>query len=148
MLDKKNLFNNEESAILVGVVKKDETEQQVKEYLDELAFLAETAGALAVKRFVQKLSHPDSKTFVGKGKLEEIARYVAEHGIRTVIFDDELTGSQITNIKRAKQAVKEAARVYAKVRKMGFDVQYLNVPEPAVACVCLTIGFALRGRRR
>lgn len=104
MLDKKNLFNNEESAILVGVVKKDETEQQVKEYLDELAFLAETAGALAVKRFVQKLSHPDSKTFVGKGKLEEIARYVAEHGIRTVIFDDELTGSQITNIEKILNA--------------------------------------------
>ena len=104
MLDKKNLFNNEESAILVGVVKKDETEQQVKEYLDELAFLAETAGASAVKRFVQKLSHPDSKTFVGKGKLEEIARYVAEHGIRTVIFDDELTGSQITNIEKILNA--------------------------------------------
>lgn len=104
MLDKKNLFNNEESAILVGVVKKDETEQQVKEYLDELAFLAETAGAVAVKRFVQKLSHPDSKTFVGKGKLEEIARYVAEHGIRTVIFDDELTGSQITNIEKILNA--------------------------------------------
>ena len=104
MLDKKNLFNNEESAILVGVVKKDETEQQVKEYLDELAFLAETAGAVAVKRFVQKLSHPDSKTFVGKGKLEEIARYVAEHSIRTVIFDDELTGSQITNIEKILNA--------------------------------------------
>ena len=104
MLDKKNLFNNEESARLVGVVKKDETEQQVKEYLDELAFLAETAGASAVKRFVQKLSHPDSKTFVGKGKLEEIARYVAEHSIRTVIFDDELTGSQITNIEKILNA--------------------------------------------
>ena len=104
MLDKKNLFNNEESAILVGVVKKYETEQQVKEYLDELAFLAETAGASAVKRFVQKLSHPDSKTFVGKGKLEEIARYVAEHSIRTVIFDDELTGSQITNIEKILNA--------------------------------------------
>ena len=104
MLDKKNLFNNEESAILVGVVKKDETEQQVKEYLDELAFLAETAGAVAVKRFVQKLSHPDSKTFVGKGKLEEIARYVSEHSIRTVIFDDELTGSQITNIEKILNA--------------------------------------------
>ena len=104
MLDKKNLFNNEESAILVGVIKKDETEQQVKEYLDELAFLAETAGAVAVKRFVQKLSHPDSKTFVGKGKLEEIARYVAEHSIRTVIFDDELTGSQITNIEKILNA--------------------------------------------
>ncbi len=104
MLDKKNLFNNEETAILVGVVKKDETEQQVKEYLDELAFLAETAGAATAKRFVQKLSHPDSKTFVGKGKLEEIARYVAEHGIRTVIFDDELTGSQITNIEKILNA--------------------------------------------
>ncbi|MBA2500794.1 MAG: GTPase HflX [Chitinophagaceae bacterium] len=104
MLDKKNLFKDQESAILVGVVKKDETEHQVKEYLDELAFLAETAGAVAVKKFVQKLSHPDSKTFVGKGKLAEIAEYVAAHEIRTVIFDDELSGSQITNIEKILNA--------------------------------------------
>jgi len=70
----------------------------LKEYLTELAFLAETAGAQTYKTFTQKLPHPDSKTFVGKGKLEEIREYVQAKGINLVIFDDELTGSQIGNI--------------------------------------------------
>ncbi len=80
---------------------KDQTEPQLQEYLDELAFLAETAGAVAVKRFTQKLPHPDSRHFVGKGKLEEIKQYVQGKDIRIVIFDDELTGSQINNIEKA-----------------------------------------------
>lgn len=101
MLDKKNIIENEEPAVLVGLVQKDQTETQVQEYLDELAFLAETAGAVTVKRFTQKLQHPDSKTFVGKGKLEEIKNYVQGKNIRIVIFDDELSGSQITNIEKA-----------------------------------------------
>ncbi|MDQ6813536.1 MAG: GTPase HflX, partial [Bacteroidota bacterium] len=70
--DKNNKIQQEQKAILVGLVHKDQTEAEVKEYLNELAFLAETAGAVAVKTFYQKLAHPDSKTFVGKGKLEEI----------------------------------------------------------------------------
>lgn len=73
----------------------------VKEYLDELAFLAETAGAETVKTFIQKLPRPDSKTFVGKGKLEEIRTFVKAKGITIVIFDDELTGSQLGNIADA-----------------------------------------------
>ncbi|MFI5133057.1 MAG: GTPase HflX, partial [Chitinophagales bacterium] len=101
MLNKKNIFQKEEKAVLVGLVHKDQTEPQVQEYLDELAFLAETAGAIAVKRFTQKLQHPDSKTFVGKGKLEEIRKYVEGKNIRIAIFDDELSGSQITNIEKA-----------------------------------------------
>jgi len=101
MLDKRNIIQQEEPAILVGVVHKDQTEPQVQEYLDELAFLAETAGAVAVKRFVQKLQHPDSRTFVGKGKLEEIRNYLDGKNIRVIIFDDELSGSQITNIEKA-----------------------------------------------
>jgi GTPase len=101
MLDKKNIIENEEPAVLVGLIHKDQTETQVQEYLDELAFLAETAGAVTVKRFTQKLQHPDSKTFVGKGKLEEIKNYVQGKNIRIVIFDDELSGSQITNIEKA-----------------------------------------------
>lgn len=101
MLDKKNIIENEEPAVLVGLVHKDQTETQVQEYLDELAFLAETAGAVTVKRFTQKLQHPDSRTFVGKGKLEEIKNYVQGKNIRIVIFDDELSGSQITNIEKA-----------------------------------------------
>ena len=78
-----------------------QTEHQLKEYLEELAFLAETAGAKAVKIFYQKLPHPDSKTFIGKGKLEEIKQYIERHGdIQVAIFDDELTGSQISNIEK------------------------------------------------
>lgn len=101
MLDKRNVIQNEEKAVLVGVVQKDQTDTQVQEYLDELAFLAETAGAVTVKRFTQKLQHPDSRTFVGKGKLEEIKKYVQGKDIRIVIFDDELSGAQINNIEKA-----------------------------------------------
>ncbi len=101
MIEKKNIIREEENAILVGLVHKEQTEQQVNEYLDELAFLAETAGAHSVKRFTQKLPHPDSRTFVGKGKLEEIKQYTLLKGnIHIVIFDDELTGSQIINIEK------------------------------------------------
>lgn len=104
MIDKKSKFSKEEKAILVGLVHKQQTEQQLKEYLHELAFLAETAGATTVKSFYQKLPHPDSKTFIGKGKLEEIAAYIAGKGdIEVAIFDDELTGAQITNIEKALQ---------------------------------------------
>ena len=103
MIEKKQLITNkEENAVLVGLVTKDQTEQQVNEYLDELAFLAETAGASTVKRFTQKLPHPDSKTFVGKGKLEQIKQFILLKGnIQLVIFDDELTGSQIQHIEEA-----------------------------------------------
>ena len=102
MIEKKGNTLKEERAILIGMVKKDENEQQVNEYLDELAFLAETAGAVSVKRFMQKMAKPDSKTFLGKGKLEEIKEYIEKKGdIDIVIFDDELTGSQIINIEKA-----------------------------------------------
>src|SRR6188474_3550049 len=100
MIEKKKIFENEERAVLVGLIHKDQTEPQVQEYLDELAFLAETAGAISVKRFTQKLQHPDSRTFVGKGKLEEIKNYIEGKNINIVIFDDELSGSQIQNIEK------------------------------------------------
>ena len=84
-----------EQAVLVGVITQKQTEEQVKEYLDELAFLALTAGAQTAKVFTQKLQHPDRRTFVGKGKLEEITTYIEEHeNINLVIFDDDLTGKQ------------------------------------------------------
>ncbi|MEM9836422.1 MAG: GTPase HflX [Bacteroidota bacterium] len=87
-----------EYAVIVGVVLPRQTEEQVTEYLDELEFLALTAGAVTRKRFIQKLPHPDNRYFVGKGKMEEIAAYVAEHEeISMVIFDDDLSGKQ-TNI--------------------------------------------------
>lgn len=100
MIEKKQLISVEEKAVLVGVILKDQTAEQAEEYLDELAFLSETAGAKTVKRFTQKLAHPDSRTFVGKGKLEEIKDYLNGKNITLVIFDDELTGSQISNIEK------------------------------------------------
>jgi GTP-binding protein HflX len=98
LIEKTQKIKTEERAILVGVIQKEHTDEQVQEYLAELAFLAETAGAITVKIFTQKLQRPDSKTFVGKGKLEEIRDYVAAKKIDLVIFDDELTGSQLLNI--------------------------------------------------
>jgi GTP-binding protein HflX len=100
VIERKQEIQQEERAIIVGVVQKGQTELQVQEYMDELAFLAETAGAVTIKRFMQKLPRPDSKTFVGKGKLEEIKNYVQGHDITLVIFDDELTGAQIMNIEK------------------------------------------------
>lgn len=90
-----------EKAVLVGVITQEQDEERVKEYLDELAFLAETAGAESVKRFTQKLSNPHPKTFVGTGKLQEIIDYVKKNDIGLVIFDDELTPSQTRNIENS-----------------------------------------------
>ncbi len=90
-----------ERAVLVGVIQQDQTDEIIEEYLDELEFLALTAGAKTIKRFTQKLSHPDSRTFIGKGKLEEIVDYVEDHDIDMVIFDDDLSGKQ-TNILEQK----------------------------------------------
>lgn len=100
MIGKTQKIKKEEKAVLVGLVQGEQTHEQVQEYLDELAFLAETAGAIAGKRFTQKLKHPDSRSFVGKGKLEEIKNYIQGKPVDLVIFDDELTGSQIANIEK------------------------------------------------
>jgi len=100
LIEKKKNIRREEKAVLVGLIQKEQTDEQVTEYLDELAFLSETAGATAIKRFTQKLPHPDSRSFVGKGKLEEIKNYVTGRDIHLIIFDDELTGSQIANIEK------------------------------------------------
>ena len=100
MIEKQQKIKSEEKAVLIGLIQKEQTDEQVTEYLDELAFLAETAGAIAVKRFTQKVAHADSKTFVGKGKLEEIKNYVVAKNIDVAIFDDELSGSQISNIEK------------------------------------------------
>jgi len=101
LIDKKQLLNHEEKAVLVGLVTKDQKEVQVLEYLDELAFLTETAGAITLKRFIQNLPHPDSKTYIGKGKLEEIKNYVQNKDVALIIFDDELSGAQLSNIEKA-----------------------------------------------
>ena len=92
-----------EKAVLVGLVTPEQNEQKVKEYLDELAFLADTAGVDAVKRFTQKMDYPNSVTFVGTGKLQEIKEYVVENEIGLVIFDDELSPKQLRNIEKELQ---------------------------------------------
>lgn len=89
-----------EKAILIGLITPDLKAEQVYEYLDELSFLAKTAGALPVRNFTQKLKHPDNKTFLGKGKIEEVRKYVEEECIDIIIFDDDLTPSQIRNIEK------------------------------------------------
>lgn len=91
----------QETAILVGVVTQQQKIEQAEEFLDELAFLTLTAGARVVKRFLQRLPKPHGGTFVGEGKLEEISLYVQEHEIDLVIFDDELSPSQIRNLEQS-----------------------------------------------
>lgn len=103
---KSGLAKKTEYAVIVGVVLPRQTEEQINEYLDELEFLAQTAGAVVKKRFVQKLSHPDNRFFVGKGKAEEIEQYIEDHEeISMVIFDDDLSGKQ-TNILEERMKVK------------------------------------------
>ncbi|MDR3194286.1 MAG: GTPase HflX [Tannerella sp.] len=89
-----------EKAVLVGLITPEQNEKQVGEYLDELAFLAETAGIKPVKQFYQRLDMPNSVTFVGSGKLQQINEYVVENEIGTVIFDDELSAKQLRNIEK------------------------------------------------
>ncbi|MFZ4705836.1 MAG: GTPase HflX [Bacteroidales bacterium] len=89
-----------EKAVLIGIITSRVSEQQTNEYLDELEFLLETAGAIPAKRFVQRLDNPDSRTFVGSGKLQEIAEYVKAESIDAVVCDDELNPSQIRNLEK------------------------------------------------
>ncbi|MBD5256574.1 MAG: GTPase HflX [Bacteroides sp.] len=89
-----------ERAVLVGLITPQQNEAKANEYLDELAFLADTAGAVTEKKFLQKLNGPDSRTFVGKGKLEEIRQYIEDNDIGMAIFDDDLTSKQVANIER------------------------------------------------
>ncbi len=89
-----------ETAILVGLIQGDETEEKVAEYMEELAFLSETAGLLPQKRFTQKLFKPDTKTFMGSGKIKEIDAYIKENKIAVVVFDDDLSPSQLRNLEK------------------------------------------------
>ncbi len=89
-----------EKAVLIGIINSEQTEKQAQEYLDELAFLTQTAGAEPVKKFLQKIEKPNPRTFVGSGKLEEIINFVKENDIDIIIFDDELSPTQLRNIER------------------------------------------------
>ncbi len=94
-----NTIVHTETAVLVAVVPKEQSDEQTTEYLDELEFLAETDGVKTLKRFTQRLAHPDNKSYVGKGKLEEIKAYVEEKGIDLILIDDEISPSQQRNIE-------------------------------------------------
>ena len=127
-----------EIVILVGLINSDQDEKRAKEYLDELEFLADTAGAEVKKQFFQKLEMPHPATFVGSGKLEEISNYVAAHEIDTVIFDDELSPVQLRNLERSLECkvldrtnlildifAKRAKTAHAKTQVELAQYQYL-----------------------
>jgi GTPase len=127
-----------EKAVLVGVISSRQTEAQAREYLDELAFLAETAGAETCGRFLQKIDTPNPKTFVGSGKIEEIKQFITEREIGLVIFDDELSPSQLRNIERTLECkildrsnlildifAKRAQTAHAKTQVELAQYQYL-----------------------
>lgn len=88
-----------EKVVLVGLITQSQNEKKAKEYLDELAFLADTAGAVVVKKFLQRVEYANARTFVGKGKLEEIKKYVDENDVSLAIFDDELSPAQLRNLE-------------------------------------------------
>ncbi len=98
MLEKK--VTTYEKAVLIGVINKNQNEEKVKEYLDELEFLTYTAGGEAIKRFTQRMEVPNPKTYIGSGKMEEVERYVKEYEVGSVIFDDELSPAQQNNIEK------------------------------------------------
>lgn len=105
MIETRKVDKEKVDTVLVGLVYGEQSEEDVLEYLEELAFLAQTAGAITRKTFYQKLQHPNSKTYIGKGKIDEIKEYIQKNNIELVIFDDELSGSQINNIERALRDV-------------------------------------------
>jgi GTPase len=100
MIEKKSNFIKAENAVLVGIINYHQDEEKLNEYLDELEFLAYTAGAKVLKRFTQKLDKPDSRTFIGSGKLQTIKIYCEENAIDFLVFDDELTPSQQRNLEK------------------------------------------------
>ena len=127
-----------EKAILIGIVTSKQDAERVKEYLDELAFLVDTAGAIPVKRFTQRMEMPDSKTYVGAGKLGEIKSYIKENEIEVAVFDDELSPSQIRNIENELECkildrnnlilyifAKRAKTAYAKTQVELAQYEYL-----------------------
>ncbi len=130
---------NKDKAVLVAVIRDRQPESQVMEYLDELEFLAETAGVETVKRFTQRLPSPSSRIYVGPGKLDEIAQYTESNAIGTIIFDDELSPSQTRNIEKLFEGrqildrtrlilgifVQRATTAYAKTQVQLAQYEYL-----------------------
>ncbi|MBR9913629.1 MAG: GTPase HflX [Algicola sp.] len=98
MIEKKDI--ELERAVLIGVVTREQNEEQSKEYLDELEFLTYTAGGEVLKRFTQKMDMPNPKTFIGSGKMKEVQQFIEDHDVGTAIFDDELSAAQERNISK------------------------------------------------
>ena len=98
MIEKKSI--DYEKAVLIGIINREQSEEKVSEYLDELEFLTYTAGGEVTKRFIQRMDVPNPKTLIGSGKMEEVQQYVEENKIGSVIFDDELTPAQQRNIEK------------------------------------------------
>ncbi|MFA6924951.1 MAG: GTPase HflX, partial [Bacteroidales bacterium] len=136
----KNLRTNQntETAVLIGVISGKQNEQEVKDYLDELSFLTETAGGIPLKRFVQKLEHFEPRTFIGSGKLNEIKKFVNDNSVDMAIFDDDLSPSQMRNIEDILKCrvldrtnlildifAKRAKTAYAKTQVELAQYQYL-----------------------
>lgn len=132
------MTEGKEKAIFVGVIKQGDDERQVMEYLDELEFLAETAGAEGTKKFIQKVDRPDTRTYIRSGKLAKIKEYIRENEIELVIFDDELTPTQLRNIERELETrildrtnlildifAQRAKTAYAKTQVELAQYQYL-----------------------
>jgi len=139
-MGKTNIIGQEcaETAVLVGVITQEQDEAKVGEYLDELAFLADTAGAVTVNRFTQKMDKPNGATFLGSGKIKEVAEYVEENNVSLVIFDDELTPTQLRNLENMFKArvldrtnlildifAQRAQTAHAKVQVELAQYQYL-----------------------
>jgi GTP-binding protein HflX len=93
-------MESKELTVIIGLVTANQPIERTKEYLDELAFLVDTAGGEVVKRFMQNLDHPDSRTYLGSGKMNEVKEYILDNEIKTIVFDDELSTAQIRNIER------------------------------------------------
>lgn len=128
----------QETAVLVGIITQEQNEEKAREYLDELMFLADTAGLQVVHSFFQKLTVANSKTFIGTGKVEEISQYITQHGVTVVVFDDELSPSQLRNLERELQCkiidrtnlildifAQRAQTAHAKVQVELAQYQYL-----------------------
>lgn len=139
-MGKINIIGQEcaETAVLVGVITQEQDEAKVNEYLDELAFLADTAGAVTVHRFTQKMDKPNGATFLGSGKIKEVAEYVEQNNVSLVIFDDELTPTQLRNLENMFKArvldrtnlildifAQRAQTAHAKVQVELAQYQYL-----------------------
>lgn len=139
-MGKINIIREErcETAVLVGIITQEQDEAKVNEYLDELAFLADTAGAIPVMRFTQKIDKPNGATFLGTGKIKEVAEFVEQNEVNLVIFDDELTPTQLRNLENMFKArvldrtnlildifAQRAQTAHAKVQVELAQYQYL-----------------------